>query len=239
MRGLLCTQNLCCQFGGVMATNDVCFNVDHNGLTSIIGPNGAGKTTTVRMLTTLLRPTGGSAHVAGLDVVDDAAADRHAVTTEELGHRVMDQIGTVVEWPEEEGCGEGVVHDVSAGVWSSENRDTEPGVSDGVLLDGRPRAPVGGWEAGVLFEETTSTLLCGDLFTQLGDGPAIRDDSPMEPTIVAENTFGYSSLAPSTAATVGRLAELAPTTLALMHGPAYSGDGAQSLRDLAADYRRR
>ena len=51
MRGLLCTQNLCCQFGGVMATNDVCFSVDRNGLTSIIGPNGAGKTTFINLVT--------------------------------------------------------------------------------------------------------------------------------------------------------------------------------------------
>ena len=96
-----------------------------------------------------------------------------------------------------------------------------------------------GWEAGVLFEETTSTLLCGDLFTHLGDGPAVRTDSPMEATVMAEDTFGYSSLAPSTAPTVDRLADLAPTTLALMHGPAYQGDGAHWLRELATDYRRR
>jgi len=96
-----------------------------------------------------------------------------------------------------------------------------------------------GWEAGILFEETTSTLLCGDLFTQLGDGPAVRTDSPMEPTITAEDMFGYSSLAPSTAPTVDRLADLAPTTLALMHGPSYQGDAGKWLRDLATDYRRR
>ncbi len=39
---------------------------------AFLGPNGAGKTTTVRMLTTLLRPTGGSARVAGHDVVEEA-----------------------------------------------------------------------------------------------------------------------------------------------------------------------
>jgi glyoxylase-like metal-dependent hydrolase (beta-lactamase superfamily II) len=96
-----------------------------------------------------------------------------------------------------------------------------------------------GWEAGVFFEETTSTLLCGDLFTQVGDGPAAVTDSPMEKSIVAEDMFGYSSLAPSTVPTVERLAELAPTTLALMHGPTYQGDGALWLRDLATEYRRR
>lgn len=96
-----------------------------------------------------------------------------------------------------------------------------------------------GWDAGVLYEETTATLLCGDLFTQVGDGPALSTDSPMEATITAEDMFGYSTLAPSSATTVARLAELAPTTLALMHGPAHTGDGAGWLRDLATDYRRR
>lgn len=96
-----------------------------------------------------------------------------------------------------------------------------------------------GWEAGVLFEESTSTLLCGDLFSQMGDGPALVTESPMEATIAAEDMFGYSSLAPSTAATVERLADLEPTTLALMHGPAHAGDATSWLRDLATDYRRR
>ena len=96
-----------------------------------------------------------------------------------------------------------------------------------------------GWEAGVFFEETTSTLLCGDLFTQVGDGPAVRTDSPMEQTITAEDMFGYSSLAPATVPTVERLADLAPTTLALMHGPTYQGDGAAWLGELATEYRRR
>ena len=96
-----------------------------------------------------------------------------------------------------------------------------------------------GWEAGVFFEETTSTLLCGDLFTHLGDGPATRTDSPMEQAIVAEDMFGYSSLAPSTVPTVERLAALEPTTLALMHGPTYQGNGGGWLGDLAAEYRRR
>ena len=44
-----------------------------------LGPNGAGKSTTVRMLTTLLRPTGGTARVAGYDVVRDASAVRRQI----------------------------------------------------------------------------------------------------------------------------------------------------------------
>jgi len=90
-----------------------------------------------------------------------------------------------------------------------------------------------GWEAGVFFEETTSTLLCGDLFTQGGDGPAISNDSPMAATIEAEQQFHYTSGAPHTAAVLESLAALEPATLALMHGSAHKGPGGVWLRELA------
>jgi branched-chain amino acid transport system ATP-binding protein len=51
MEELFSTENLCRSFGGVMATNQVCFSVGHTGLTSIIGPNGAGKTTFINIVT--------------------------------------------------------------------------------------------------------------------------------------------------------------------------------------------
>jgi flavorubredoxin len=95
------------------------------------------------------------------------------------------------------------------------------------------------WEARVLFEETTGTLLCGDLFTHLGDGPALTEGDILGPAADAEDLFGYSSLAPSTPSTIERLAALAPTTLALMHGSSFAGDCGAALLDLAADYRRR
>ena len=93
-----------------------------------------------------------------------------------------------------------------------------------------------GWEAGVLYEEMTGTLLCGDLLTQLGDGPALIENDIVGPAIVAENMFHYSSLHPSTGMTVRKLAELSPRTLALMHGPSFSGDGASALLALADFY---
>lgn len=96
-----------------------------------------------------------------------------------------------------------------------------------------------GWEAGVLFEETTGTLMCGDLFTQLGDtGPLIEGDI-VGPAIAAEDMFRYSSLNPGMGATIRGLAGLAPNTLALMHGPSFRSDGASALRALAEDYDRR
>lgn len=96
-----------------------------------------------------------------------------------------------------------------------------------------------GWDAGVLFEESTKTLLCGDLFTQLGDGPALTDGDVVGPAVAAEDLFKYSSLAPGMGSTLRRLAGLAPRTLALMHGPSFGGDGAAALRALADDYDRR
>jgi DNA-binding NarL/FixJ family response regulator len=59
--------------GGLRAVDGVDLEVADGEIYAFLGPNGAGKTTTVRMLTTLLRPTGGSARVAGYDVVADAA----------------------------------------------------------------------------------------------------------------------------------------------------------------------
>jgi flavorubredoxin len=93
-----------------------------------------------------------------------------------------------------------------------------------------------GWEAQVLFEETTGTLLCGDLFTQVGASAPLTTDDIVEPAVAAEQIFRSSSMAPHTAATMRSLGDLAPTTLALMHGPSFSGDGRRALYDLATAY---
>ena len=65
--------------GGIRAVDGVFLEVAEGEIYAFLGPNGAGKTTTVRMLTTLLRPTGGSARVAGHDVVADSGAVRRAI----------------------------------------------------------------------------------------------------------------------------------------------------------------
>ncbi len=93
-----------------------------------------------------------------------------------------------------------------------------------------------GWEAQVLFEETTGTLLCGDLFSQFGRPAAVTTGDIVEPAVVAEQLFHASSLAPNTGATLRMLADLQPTTLAVMHGASFTGDGGQALRDLATAY---
>jgi flavorubredoxin len=96
-----------------------------------------------------------------------------------------------------------------------------------------------GWEAGVLYDETTRTLLCGDLFTQTGSFAPTTTDDIVGPAIAAEDMFSAYSLAPDTGAKIRRLADLDIATLALMHGPTFTGDCSTALRDMAADIDRR
>lgn len=96
-----------------------------------------------------------------------------------------------------------------------------------------------GWDAGVMFEESTGTLLCGDLFTQLGDNPPLTSSDIVGPAIAGEDLFQYSALAPGMGAAIRRLAPLKPKMLALMHGPSFQGDGAAALHALADNYEKR
>lgn len=91
------------------------------------------------------------------------------------------------------------------------------------------------WESGLLFEETTGTLFCGDLFTQFGSEATTVDDI-VPAAILAEEAFHASSVGISTAPTIRRLAELKPAMLGLMHGPTFRGDGAAALERLADYY---
>jgi flavorubredoxin len=90
-----------------------------------------------------------------------------------------------------------------------------------------------GWEARVLFEETTRTLLCGDLFTHTGDGPAVTADDIVGPAGQAERLFRASCLTPTSGEAIRKLADMSPMTLAVMHGSSFNGDACQALRDLA------
>lgn len=101
-----------------------------------------------------------------------------------------------------------------------------------------PHAPHN-WEARVLYEEATGVLFCGDLMTQLGDGPPTTGADLVGPAEAAEDAFHATSLGPAVPATLHRLAELRPTTLAVMHGSSFTGDGAAALHDLATVYENR
>jgi flavorubredoxin len=90
------------------------------------------------------------------------------------------------------------------------------------------------WECGFLFETTTATLLCGDLFTQGGaDNPALTESDILAPSEAFRRQLDYFAHSTGTRAMIERLASLRPSTLACMHGSAWRGDGAALLRALA------
>lgn len=91
-----------------------------------------------------------------------------------------------------------------------------------------------GWDSGLMLEESTGTLLCGDLFTQGGEGktPLVETDI-LGPSERFRGAMDYYAHAPDTRGMLERLAAESPTTLACMHGSAWRGDGAKLLRALA------
>ena len=165
-----------------------------------------------------------------------------------FGHYEADECGAMNEWlaaaPQAQ-----VAHGQTGCLVSlNDMADRAPRILvDGEVIDlggkrvryiDTPHVPHG-WDAGVMLEEASGTLLCGDLFTQLGDGPALVEGDVVGPAIAAEDLFRYSSLSPGMGTTIRSLARFAPKTLALMHGPTFSGDGAAALRALADDYDQR
>ena len=166
-----------------------------------------------------------------------------------FGHYEADECGALNDWLAVAPHAEATHGHTGCLVSLNDIADRKPCMlADGEMIDlggGRrvrwldtPHIPHG-WDAGVFYEEASGTLLCGDLFTQLGDGPALTGGDVVGPAIAAEDLFGSSSLNPTMGPTIRRLAELSPRTLALMHGPSFAGDGAAALRALADDYDRR
>jgi flavorubredoxin len=89
------------------------------------------------------------------------------------------------------------------------------------------------WECGFLAEESSRTLLCGDLFTQGGaDLPPLTEADILGPSEAFRHAMDYFSHTKYARALLEKLAATAPTTLACMHGSAWHGDGAKLLRAL-------
>lgn len=169
-----------------------------------------------------------------------------------FGHLEADEAGSMNDWlaiaPQSQVAHGGLGVMVSL----DDLADRTPrSLEDGEVLDiggkrvrhiDTPHVPHG-WDARVLYEETTGTLFVGDLFTAMGDAPATSDDDLVGPAGAAEDIFGATAITPVTAPTIRRLAELAPARLALMHGPTFvgadAGAAAEQLRLLADDYERR
>ncbi len=95
------------------------------------------------------------------------------------------------------------------------------------------------WEASLLFEEVTRTLLCSDLFTHTGDVEAATESDIVgraNASLIEDQKGPFANAYPYTPLTdpiLHGLADLRPKQLALMHGSAFVGDGEQALRDLA------
>jgi flavorubredoxin len=97
-----------------------------------------------------------------------------------------------------------------------------------------------GWDAGVLFEETTKTLFCSDILHQQGQCDPLTSSDVLERVRrtlkeyhASELLAGYQPYTPQTGRTLERLAQLVPERLATQHGSVYEGNGAAVLRDLA------
>jgi flavorubredoxin len=95
------------------------------------------------------------------------------------------------------------------------------------------------WECGFLVDDTTCTLLCGDLFTQGGTGlPALTESDILGPSEAFRHAMDYFSHTRNARTMLEKLAATQPQTLACMHGSAWRGDGAALLRALADELER-
>jgi flavorubredoxin len=100
------------------------------------------------------------------------------------------------------------------------------------------------WDAGMLFDETTRTLLCSDLFHQFGDVEPLTNSSVLDRAEQSLASFqegpfaDYMPYSSKTEQILHGLAELEPTTFAVMHGSSFTGNGRQALRDLNEIMRR-
>jgi flavorubredoxin len=90
-----------------------------------------------------------------------------------------------------------------------------------------------GWDCGYMFEATTRTLFCGDVFTQPGSGNApLTGGDILEPSEAMRGGLDYYAHGRDTRALLEKMAGTQPKVLACMHGSAWEGDGAALLRTL-------
>jgi flavorubredoxin len=99
------------------------------------------------------------------------------------------------------------------------------------------------WDAGLMFEETGRTLFCSDLFGQRGQHPPMIEGDIVGPAAESMRGGQMTPMAdsmpytPYTGRLLAGLAELRPATLAIMHGPAWRGDGSAAILALAGAIR--
>ncbi len=92
---MIAVHNLCKKYKDQVAVDDLTLSIDRGEIFGFLGPNGAGKTTTVRMLTTLLQPTKGTAEVCGYDILKNSQKVRESIAV--VGQRVRLDVDLTVE----------------------------------------------------------------------------------------------------------------------------------------------
>ncbi|MFN8522804.1 MAG: MBL fold metallo-hydrolase [Chloroflexota bacterium] len=201
----------------------------------------------------LLFHTGGRAMFAEVRDAVARVLDPASIRWIGFSHFEADECGSLNEWLATAPAAEAVCSKLGAMVSVNDfaSRPARGMVEDEVLTTGArrfrfrqtPHVPHC-WEAGLLFEETTRTLLCSDLFLQYGDVEPLTHSSVVEraeETLVGLQAGPFAHVMPYTTET-GRilhgLADLEPTTLAVMHGSTFIGDGGRALRDLNLVMRR-
>ncbi len=165
-----------------------------------------------------------------------------------FSHFEADECGSLNDWLQIAPEATAVCSLVGAAIAINDFASRSPrAMSDGEVLDtGKhrfrflrtPHVPHC-WDASLLFEETHGTLLCSDLFHQMGDvEPATESDviERARQTLVAYNQgpfARYMPYTPQTQSIINGLADSKPQALATMHGSTFLGNGEQALRDLA------
>lgn len=159
-----------------------------------------------------------------------------------FSHVEADECGSLNEWLAAAPDAEPLCGEIAAMVSITDLADRPPrALADGETLTlGRrvvrwidtPHLPHG-WETGYLFEETTGTLFCGDLFTQPGRGDqSLTEQDILGPSEAFRGAMDYFSATVNAPALIEKLAATDPKTLACMHGSAWRGKGDELLREL-------
>ncbi len=174
------------------------------------------------------------AHVLG-----DASKVRHLA----FSHVEGDESGSLNDWLAIAPNSQPVCSAIGAMVQVNDIADRAPkGMVDGEeLVIGSKRlrwldAPhvPHNWECGYMFETTTRSLLCGDLFTHAGHQVApLTESEVLSPSEAMRAGMGGVAIEKDTRKILEKLARTEPTTLALMHGSSYRGNGGALLLGLA------
>lgn len=164
-----------------------------------------------------------------------------------FSHFEPDECGSLNEWLEIAPSARPLTSEVGAIVYMEDfaSRGARGLADDEVLSTGThhfrlrhtPHLPHG-WDASMLFDETSGVLFCSDLFHQAGDVEPVTQSSVIERFRDTLDTYqrgplaNYMPYTPNTERYLSELAELKPAVCATMHGSAYVGDGAAALAEL-------